>query len=48
LPELTPAAQAASTGPGPLAQLEARLDAPMSKRDFLRARFIGNDDGDRR
>ena len=39
--ELTPAAQGAANAPGPLAQLEARLDAPMSKRDFLRARFIG-------
>jgi [NiFe] hydrogenase assembly HybE family chaperone len=42
--QLTPAA----TGPGPLAQIEARLDARMSKRDFLRARFIASDDGDRR
>ena len=46
----TPSAQLtpATSGPGPLAQIEARLDAPMSKRDFLRARFIANDDGDRR
>ncbi len=42
--QLTPVA----AGPGPLAQIEARLDAPMSKRDFLRARFIASDDGHRR
>jgi [NiFe] hydrogenase assembly HybE family chaperone len=33
---------------GPLAQLEASLDAPLSKRDLLRGRFIGGGDGDRR
>ncbi len=42
---LTPPAPAA--GPGPLARIEANLDAPMSKRDFLRARFMGGGDGDR-
>ena len=28
-------------------QLEAQLDAPQSKRDFLRARWTGDDRGDR-
>jgi [NiFe] hydrogenase assembly HybE family chaperone len=34
-------------GPGPLAQLEEDLAAPLSKRDFLRARFFGGDRDDR-
>jgi [NiFe] hydrogenase assembly HybE family chaperone len=38
---------AQAAGPGPLSRLEANLDAPMSKRDFLRARFTGGGDGDR-
>jgi [NiFe] hydrogenase assembly HybE family chaperone len=32
---------------GPLAQLEAGLAAPLSKRDFLRARFLAADRDDR-
>ena len=47
-PTLTPVPDPIDTGPGPLAQLEAQLEAPMSKRDFLRARFFGGDHGDRR
>lgn len=47
-PTLTPAPDPATAGPGPIAQLGAQLDAPMSKRDFLRARFLGGDHGDRR
>ncbi len=39
---LTPAA------PGPLARLDARLAAPMSRRDLLRGRFAGADDEPRR
>jgi [NiFe] hydrogenase assembly HybE family chaperone len=42
------AASPVSSGPGPLARLEAQLDVPMSKRDFLRARFIGGDRDPRR
>jgi [NiFe] hydrogenase assembly HybE family chaperone len=37
-----------TTAPGPLAQLRESLDAPLSKRDFLRARFLGTDRDDRR
>lgn len=47
-PTLTPVPDPIDAGPGPLAELEAQLDAPMSKRDFLRARFLGGDHGDRR
>jgi [NiFe] hydrogenase assembly HybE family chaperone len=43
---LTPAADAQSV-PGPLAQLGRKLDASMSKRDFLRARFAGPGRDDR-
>lgn len=35
------------SGPGPLAQLEERLDAPLTKRNFLRGRFLVDDDDDR-
>ena len=45
---LAPPPTAASTAPGPLAQIEAQLTAPQSKRDFLRARWAGNDRGNRR
>ena len=39
---------AAGTGaPGPLAQLEQELDAPLSKRNFLRGRFLHADRDDR-
>ena len=31
------------TRPGPLAQLKENLDAPLSKRDFLRGRMLGRD-----
>jgi len=37
----------AAVAPGPLARIESSLDAPMSKRDFLRARFAGGGDGHR-
>ncbi len=47
-PVLTPLPDPLDAGPGPLAQIEAQLEAPMSKRDFLRARFLGGDHGDRR
>jgi [NiFe] hydrogenase assembly HybE family chaperone len=33
--------------PGPLARLESRLDAPLSKRAFLRATFLAAGDVDR-
>ena len=39
---LSPVADATAE-PGPLAQLEQTLDAPLSKRNFLRGRFIGAD-----
>ena len=29
--------------PGPLARMEQQADAPMSKRDFLRGRFMRAD-----
>jgi [NiFe] hydrogenase assembly HybE family chaperone len=44
---LSPARIPAATEPGPIAQLEAQLTAPQSKRDFLRARWTGDDHGDR-
>jgi [NiFe] hydrogenase assembly HybE family chaperone len=37
----------AAAEPGPIAQLQENLEAPLSKRDFLRARFLGGDRGDR-
>jgi [NiFe] hydrogenase assembly HybE family chaperone len=37
---LVPAAASASA-PGPLAELQERVEAPMSKRDFLRGRVLG-------
>ena len=37
----------ASTDPGPLGKLEAQLDAPHSKRNFLRGRWTGDDRGNR-
>ena len=37
-----------SAEPGPLEKLEARLDAPQSKRDFLRIRWAADDRGNRR
>lgn len=43
---LTPAADLA-TEPGPLAQLGQKLDAPLSKRNFLRGRFLGSGRDDR-
>jgi len=45
---LSPEREPAVADPGPLAQLEARLDAPQSKRDFLRVRWTGDDHGPRR
>jgi len=37
----------AEPSPHPLAQLERQLAAPLSKRDFLRGRIIGDDRADR-
>jgi [NiFe] hydrogenase assembly HybE family chaperone len=37
----------AEVPPGPLARLETELGAPMSKRDFVRGRFLGGDRDDR-
>ena len=45
-PATEPAA-ADTTAAGPLAQLEARLDVPLSKREFLRGRFLADDDESR-
>jgi [NiFe] hydrogenase assembly HybE family chaperone len=44
---LAPAAVAAPAGSGPLAQLGKQLGAPLTKRDFLRGRFLAADDDDR-
>ena len=43
---LTPAAPDAVV-PGPIGQIRERIDAPMSKRDFLRGRLPGSDRVDR-
>jgi [NiFe] hydrogenase assembly HybE family chaperone len=49
LPGADPApADAAEAPPGPLAQLEATFEAPLSKREFLRGRFLPGDRDDRR
>jgi len=40
-------APAVVAGTGPLAHLEEKLDAPLSKRDFLRGRFLAGDDDHR-
>jgi [NiFe] hydrogenase assembly HybE family chaperone len=37
----------AAAEPGLIAQLQENVEAPLSKRDFLRARFLGGDRGDR-
>jgi [NiFe] hydrogenase assembly HybE family chaperone len=39
------AREAAEPPPGPLAELEARIETPMSKREFLRGRFLDHDAG---
>lgn len=44
---LSPQSAADVTAPGPIASLEAAMDAPQSKRDFLRGRWAGNDRGHR-
>jgi [NiFe] hydrogenase assembly HybE family chaperone len=44
---LSPARVPSSAEPGPIAQLEAQLTAPQSKRDFLRVRWTGVDRGNR-
>jgi [NiFe] hydrogenase assembly HybE family chaperone len=44
---LSPPQETASTGSGPLEKLQAHLDAPQSKRDFLRVRWAVDDHGDR-
>jgi [NiFe] hydrogenase assembly HybE family chaperone len=46
-PRPTPDDGRAAASAGPLARIEADLAAPLSKRDFLRARFIGGDRDDR-
>jgi [NiFe] hydrogenase assembly HybE family chaperone len=40
----TPDAQPAEAGPGPLTRIEQKADEPMSKRDFLRGRFLRADE----
>ena len=42
-----PPAAAAEPAPGPIAQLREQAAAPLSKRDFLRGRFVGGDRADR-
>jgi [NiFe] hydrogenase assembly HybE family chaperone len=44
---LSAAPAPSSTEPGPVAQLEAQLTAPQSKRDFLRVRWTDDRRGDR-
>ncbi len=44
---LSPSVGGAFPEPGPLATLEAQLDAPQSRRDFLRARWKADDRGQR-
>ncbi len=44
VPNLSPPARAQ---PGPLTQIRDSLDAPLSKRDFLRGRILGRDRDDR-
>ena len=44
---LSPTSARAATEPGPLEQLEAQLDAPQSKRDFLRVRWASDGRGHR-
>jgi len=44
---LSPLAASPAKGPGPLEKLENSLDAPQSKRDFLRGRWAGEDHGNR-
>jgi [NiFe] hydrogenase assembly HybE family chaperone len=44
-PDLSPSPVEAPAGP--LARLETELAAPMSKRDFVRGRFLGGDRDDR-
>jgi len=39
-PEAPKAAESAELPPGPLAQIKEHATAPMSKRDFLRGRFL--------
>jgi [NiFe] hydrogenase assembly HybE family chaperone len=39
------AREAAEPSPGPLAELEARLETPLSKREFLRGKFLDHDAG---
>jgi len=45
---LSPAPASGATESRPLATLEAQLNAPQSKRDFLRARWTGDDRDTRR
>ena len=47
MPAATPSPVVASVEPSPLAQLGRTLDAPLSKRDFLRGRFLGAGRDDR-
>ncbi len=44
---LSPRPDRDPAGPGPLAQLEAALDTPQTKRDFLRGRWTDKDRGHR-
>jgi [NiFe] hydrogenase assembly HybE family chaperone len=40
VPDVPNAAQDEAAAPGPIAQLETQAHAPMSKREFLRGRFL--------
>ena len=44
---LSPVPASGSAEARPLAKLESQLNAPQSKRDFLRARWTGGDSGNR-
>lgn len=44
---LSPTPDSDSADPGPLQQMEGRLTASQSKREFLRGRWVGDDRADR-
>jgi len=45
--DLSPPPDSLPAKPGPLEQIEGRLAAPQSKREFLRGRWLGDDRADR-
>jgi [NiFe] hydrogenase assembly HybE family chaperone len=45
--DLSPPQNSFPAKPGPLEQIEGRLAAPQSKREFLRGRWLGDDRADR-